>query len=117
MAADDWVADDSSGGSWWDTAKWVGQTADDAVRATANAMTFGMADRLAGYLGGEGTDAEVAKSAAARERSPVASIAGDVAGSVALPSFGAARLTAAATPYIGNLAGRTLGYGLTGAGV
>lgn len=87
------------------------QSTDDAVRAAANAVTFGMADRFAGYMGGEGTDAEVAKSAAARERSPAASLAGDVAGSVALPGFGAARLAARMG---GGVAARAGAYGLTG---
>lgn len=97
--------------TWWDTAKTVGQTADDAVRAAANAVTFGMADRLAGYMGGQGTTAEVAKSQAARERSPYASIAGDVAGAAALPGFGAEALAAR---YGSGLGARALGYGLTG---
>jgi hypothetical protein len=115
MAAEDWVdAENAPGTSWWDTAGNVAQTADDAVRAAANAVTFGMADRLAGYAGGEGTAAEVAKSEAARQRSPYASIAGDVAGSAALPGFGAEALAAR---YGGRLGARALGYGVTGAGV
>lgn len=88
------------------------QTIDDAVRATANAVTFGGADRLAGYAGGEGTDAEVKKSEAARERSPYASIGGDVAGAALLPGFGAEALAAR---YGGGAAARALGYGVTGA--
>lgn len=91
------------------------QTVDDAVRAAANTVTFGMADRFAGYMGGTGTDAEAARSAAARERSPIASLGGDVAGSVALPGFGAAKLSAALAPRLGVLGGRAAGYGLTGA--
>jgi len=98
--------------TWGDTAMGAVQTADDAVRATANAMTFGMADRLAGFAGGEGTDAEVRKSEAARARSPYASIAGDVAGSLALPGFGAARL---AQRLGGGLLARGAAYGATGA--
>jgi len=113
MANTDWEEAPAGSGSWWETAKKVGQTADDTVRAAANAITFGMADRLAGYAGGEGTDAEVKKSEAARERSPVASVAGDVAGSVALPGFGAARLAARGG---GTLAARAGAYGLTCAG-
>lgn len=97
--------------TWGDTAIGAAQTVDDTVRAAANAMTFGMTDRLAGFAGGEGTDAEVRKSEAARARSPYASVAGDVAGSLALPGFGAARLAAR---YGGGLAGRALGYGATG---
>jgi len=82
------------------------------VRAAANAINFGMADRLAGYAGGQGTDAEVRKSEAARERSPYASIVGDVGGAVALPGFGAAGLSARLG---GGIGARALGYGLTGA--
>ena len=117
MAADDWVSEGQAsppadGGSWWDTAKNVGQTADVAVRAAANAVTFGMADRFAGYMGGQGTDAEVAKSAAARERSPYVSIAGDVGGALAVPGFGAEALAARMG---GNALARAGAYGVTGA--
>lgn len=107
------------------------QTADDAVRAAANAVTFGGADRLAGYMnsGGpqtlsglvtgqkpltydEAVNAEVKKSEVARERSPVASTVGDVAGAAALPGFGAAGL---ATRMGGGALARGTAYGLTGA--
>jgi hypothetical protein len=88
------------------------QTTDDAVRAAANAMSFGMADRLAGYMGGEGTDAEVKKSEQARERSPVASTVGDVAGSAAIPGLGAESLAAR---WGGGALGRAGAYGVTGA--
>lgn len=44
------------------------QKADDSVRMLANGMTFGYADKLAGYMGGEGTEAERAKSARAKAR-------------------------------------------------
>src|SRR6187399_507886 len=60
-------------GGWGETLGRWGQTADDAVRAAANAVTFGMADRLAGLTGG-GTDAQVKLSEEARKRSPYASI-------------------------------------------
>lgn len=117
MAAEDWVSEGqaappSGGSGWWDTAKSVGRTADDAVRAAANAVTFGMADRFAGYMGGEGTDAEVKKSEAARERSPYASIAGDVGGALAVPGFGAEALAARMG---GGALARAGAYGATGA--
>jgi hypothetical protein len=114
MAAEDWVSEGqvAPDEGWWGTVKNIGQTADDAVRATANALTFGMADRLAGLAGGEGTDVEVKKSEAARERSPYASIAGDVTGAAMLPGFGAEAL--AARLGSGALA-RAGAYGLTGA--
>ena len=115
VADDNWKPDDSGGErTWWDTAKSVGQTADDAVRAAANAVTFGMADRLAGAMpGGGGTDAQVKLSEEARKRSPYASIAGDVGGAVMLPGFGAEALAAR---YGGGLLARTGAYGATGAG-
>jgi hypothetical protein len=104
-----------------DTRPWyvrAGQTADDAARAFANTITFGGADRFAGYMGGQGTDAEVAKSAAARARSPYASTAGDIAGGVALPGFGAEALAARIGARVASpLAGRIAGYGAVGAGV
>lgn len=59
------------------------QAVDDAVRATANGMTFGVADRLAGALSGEGTEAERARTQAGRERHPVATAIGEIGGSVA----------------------------------
>jgi len=99
--------------SIWQDPKGAAQTADDAVRAAANTVTFGQADRLAGYLGGTGTDAEVQRSLEARQRSPKASLAGDIAGGVALPGFGAEALAAR---WGGGLAGRAGAYGLTGAG-
>lgn len=90
------------------------QTADDAVRAFSNAVTFGMADRVSGALpGGAGsTGAEVKLSEAARERSPYASIAGDVAGAAALPGIGGRQLAAR---YGGGLLARGAGYGAEGA--
>ncbi len=60
----------------------AGQAADDIVRATANGLTFGFADKLAGYMGGEGTAAERAKSADARRRAGLAYDAAQLAGGV-----------------------------------
>jgi hypothetical protein len=119
-----------------DTRPWyarAGQTVDDAVRAAANTITFGGADRLAGYMNSGGpqtlsglitgqkpltydqaVNAEVAKSDAARARSPYASTAGDVAGAVALPGFGAEALAA---KFGRGVLGRVGAYGTTGAGV
>jgi hypothetical protein len=70
-----------------------------------------MADRFAGYMGGTGTDAEVARSEAARQRSPYASVVGDVAGSAALPGFGAESLAAR---YGSGALARAGAYGLVG---
>lgn len=105
--------------AWSDPAAAV-QTVDDAVRAAANAVSFGMADRFAGTMEGavtgKGYDAgladELKRTEAARERSPVASTVGDVAGAAALPGFGAA---GAAARLGGGAVARGVGYGLTGA--
>jgi hypothetical protein len=82
------------------------------VRAAANAATFGMADRFAGYMGGAGTDTEVKRSEEARQRSPSASVVGDVAGAAAIPGFGAEALAARLG---GGALARGAAYGGTGA--
>jgi len=61
----------------------LGSAADDMARIGANAMTFGYADKLAGALGGEGTEAERAKTGAARDRAGSASYAADIGGGLA----------------------------------
>lgn len=81
------------------------QTIDDAVRGAANGVTFGVADRIAGFMGGEGTDAERAKSDQARERSPVAYTGGEITGAVA----GMGKLASA-----GGTAARFIPQGLSG---
>lgn len=72
------------------------QTADDFVRSMANAATFGYADKLAAKMssafgGGKDYDTELkkeyGKSAEAGGRSPIASTAGEIAGTVASPAF------------------------------
>jgi hypothetical protein len=45
-----------------------GRAADDMARITADSLTFGGADHLAGYLGGNGVEAERALTDGARER-------------------------------------------------
>lgn len=93
------------------------QTADDFVRSMANAATFGYADKAAAWLasktGGKDYDTELkqqyAKSAEAGERSPTATLGGEVAGLVSSPAFagGAAlgtKALARAIPQAGNLA-------------
>jgi hypothetical protein len=106
-------------------------TLNDFGRAVTNAATFGMGNRMkAGieYLKGntpsygEGVTEQAQKSVEARERSPYASIAGDVYGSFAIPALGAENLAlrtgAALAPTIGRAApavGRAIGYGTTGA--
>lgn len=120
-----------AGKSIWNDPAGSLQTTDDAVRAAANTVTFGGADRLAGYMssGGpqtmsglitgqkpltydEAVNAEVKKSEEARTRSPTASTVGDVAGSFAIPGLGAETLAARAG---GGALARALAYGGTGA--
>ena len=60
----------------------IPQAADDIMRATANGLTFGFADKIAGYLGGEGTEAERKLSADASERAGLAYNAAQLAGGV-----------------------------------
>jgi hypothetical protein len=55
----------------------LGGAADDIARLVANGATLGYADKLAGYMGGEGVAAERAKSNDAYRR---AGFAGDAAG-------------------------------------
>lgn len=64
--------------------------ADDMARIGANAITLGGADRVAGLLGGRGTEAERELTTQARERAGLAGLGADIVGAVALP-FGLAR--------------------------
>lgn len=61
------------------------QAADDMARLAANGMTFGYADKIAGILGGQGTDAERAKSQEARDRAGSAGTVAEIGGAVATP--------------------------------
>lgn len=102
----------------WELAKSLGstglQTVDDAMRAAGNAVSFGMADRLAGALEGTGTDEQVRLSEEARKRSPTASLIGDIGGAVLLPGIGGRNLAARLG---GGWLGRTAGYGAEGAAI
>jgi hypothetical protein len=104
---------------------WYGkaaQAADDIVRQTANGMTFGYADKLAGYMNGTGVEAERAKSQEAHDRSGLAGDAAEIAGNFATanPLLKAGGAVASAIPGVGALSGASgaLGYGarLAGAG-
>lgn len=66
------------------------QSADDLARLAAKGATFNQADRFAGFMTGEGTEAERAKTAVADERQGGAGDVAEVAGAVALP-LGAAK--------------------------
>jgi hypothetical protein len=100
----------------------VGQFVDDAVRATANGITFGLADKYAGgmeYLAGQapsydaGVKAERARTAALPEG---LKIGGEAAGGL-MTGIGAIKSGLTLAGRFGpSLLGRTFGYGLEGAG-
>jgi len=99
------------------------QAADDVARLVAGGMTFGYADKIAGYLGGEGTEAERARTEAARQRAGSAGTAAELVGAVATPvglaSRGATvagRLGTGAMTGAKGLAARSALMGLEGAG-
>lgn len=99
----------------------LGRAADDMVRIGANAMTFGYADKIAGRMGGEGIEAERAKTNAARERAGGAGIVADVGGGLAtgLGLAGAGLTTARLVPKglagLTGLGARTAAMGAEGA--
>lgn len=100
----------------------LGTAADDVVRLMANGATFGFADKAAGYVGGEGTEAERAKSQAAHERAGLAGTAAEITGAV-LPGLGAynagltaSRLVPEALTGIPGFLGRTAASAADAAG-
>jgi hypothetical protein len=60
----------------------LGEAADDTARLVADSATFGLADRLAGHMGGEGLEAERAKTKAASDRAGWAGTAAQVVGAL-----------------------------------
>jgi hypothetical protein len=115
------------GRTWWDTAKSAGQTVADAAVAAGSSGTFGMdvrRDAFSGWLAGDypsysaGVEAEQKRLEKHRERSPIASVAGDVAGAAALPGMGGAGLAARGVKAgLAPWLARAGGYGIEGAGV
>lgn len=97
------------------------QAADDMARIGANALTFGYADKLAGMLGGEGTEAERVATDAARERAGWAGTAMDVVGGAAtgvgLANKGVTAMSAVPKALGGlkGVAARTAAMGADGA--
>lgn len=93
------------------------QAADDTVRFLANGMTLGYADKIAGYLGGEGTEAERAKTAAAKERAGSAGTAAEILGTLApvtalsRSALSATRLVPAGLDGMKGLTARSLAAG------
>jgi hypothetical protein len=91
---------------------WYGQAAqaaDDTARFLANGMTLGFADKIAGYLGGEGTEAERAKTARAKERAGRAADFTDFVGSL-VPVGAVARSPIAAARVIPQSANGLKGF-------
>ncbi len=77
------------------------QTADDFVRSVANTATFGLADKLAAKMSGKDYKQELSKqqqqTQTAAQRSPTATTAGEVVGTVgSVPFIGGAALGAKA---------------------
>lgn len=106
----------------------IGETVDALVRGAANAVTFGFADRLAAAagaatgIGGEfgkyskNLEKQRAIDAANLEEHPIATIGGELAGSLALPVGAAARAATlpgrmAATAGVGAAQGALYGVG------
>ena len=105
-------------------AKTAGRTIDNIVRAGANSMTFGLADRFAGGMDAltgraksysEGVNAQHAETEARRKEQPAAAVVGDVAGGLT----GGAGLVKSGVTLAGRvgpgLLPRVLGYGAEGA--
>lgn len=91
------------------------KAADDLVRLAANGMTFGFADKIAGYMGGDGTEAERALTEDARTRAGLAGTVAELGGAVATPAgLAKAGLTATRLP---GMIGRYGGLAADGAAV
>jgi hypothetical protein len=101
----------------------LGGAADDMARIVANGVTLGAADKFAGYMGGQGGDAEKQLTQEARDRAGSAAIAGDVIGALGPGSLavkGGAALARGVAPTVAANAGlglRTAGMGAVGAGL
>lgn len=95
----------------------AGTAADDVMRAIANGLTFGFADKAAGWLGGEGTEAERAKTAEAEMRggsaTTAATIGGSVAGGLGLARNGATLIGRFGTDAMRGVGGLTARAGLS----
>lgn len=93
------VVDEFNALPWYARA---GVAADDTMRLLANGASFGQADRLSGWLSGEGYDAEKAKTAEAKIRiGPAHAVADEIIGGglsgYVLPAIGSGYLGAAGT--------------------
>jgi len=101
----------------------AGQAADDTMRFLANGMTLGYADKIAGYLGGEGEGAERAKTGRAKERAGAAGTAAEILGTMApanalmSSALSASRLVPAGLTGAKGLAARSTAMGADMAGL
>lgn len=84
--------------------------ADDHARMLANGMSFGLADRAAGYANGTGTEAERAKSHEVEKRlGPQAFVDQAVGSFIPTSKLAAAGVTATRIPgFVGNMLGNTI---------
>lgn len=108
----------------YDALPWYGkaaQAADDTMRFLANGMTLGYADKFAGYMNGEGTDAERQKTARAHERAGSAGTAAEIVGTmipavtIAATPFSASRYVPSTLKGAAGLLGRSVAAGVDGA--
>lgn len=103
---------------WYEKA---GEAVGDTVRLMADAGSFGMADRLAGYMSGEGVEAERAKTEEARKRAGWAGTAAEMVGGggaalgLAKKGLTAARLVPGSATGLGGAIGRTAAMAADGA--
>jgi hypothetical protein len=89
------------------------QTADDSMRLLASGGSFGFADKLAGYMSGEGTEAERVKTNASRDRQGLRGVATEALGSIVpVSAITKAGVTAMNLP---GWTGKILGPGIDGA--
>lgn len=108
----------------FDALPWYGQAAqaaDDTMRFLANGMTLGYADKFAGYMNGEGTNAERQKTALAHERAGSAGTAAEIvgtmipAGALAASPLSASRYVPSTLKGAAGLLGRSAAAGVDGA--
>jgi hypothetical protein len=118
-------AADPSGQQEFEKLPWygkLGRAADDMVRLAADGASFGYADKISGYLNGNGTDKERALTAAARQRAgyaaPVAEIGGALGTGLGASGAGltAAKLVPQGAKGLMGLGARTAAMGAEGAG-
>jgi len=123
LTFDDLIPQQKAQQSIWERVKAgagnAAQAADDTVRLIASGATLGFADKAAGYLGGEGTQAERAKTQGARDRSGfIPSLAAEGLGAVLPASQVAKGVSMAASGFLPRaLGGAYTQAGATGAAV